>query len=532
VTGQEPPADAARRPTILIRSGYVIPGAHRTHLDRADIFIDQDRIAAVGPDLLRQPIIAASKPRIIEAGKRIVIPGFINAHTHSNESFSQGFWDALPLEVWLLHKYPPFALKPLPERTHYLRTLLLAIESIRSGITMVQDDLINRLSEIAAFDGSAAAYRDIGLRAAITTSMSDRQFLEPLPWLDELMDVATRAELATLPVVGWREHLAMFERNASKWQDAANGRIRAILGPIGPQWCSDELLQAATEISLTRGVPLHMHALESKLQAVQAQLLYGRPIVEHLDALGVLTRNLTLNHAIWLTDGEIERLGGSGCSISHNPLSNLKLGSGVARVRDLKRAGVNVALGTDGTSTSDRADMLRSLGAAALIHRVGDMDYETWVTAEEAFEMATIGSAGSTGLADDIGTIEVGKKADLVLLDREDYGFIPLHRPVQQLAYAVNSDAVRTVLVDGEVVMDERVLTLVDEAALKAEMIEAANAYVRDNAANMERLAARFYPYYRAAHMRAAATDVPASRAPVRLPCGCCTALRHTLTCE
>src|SRR6266446_333158 len=364
------------------------------------------------------------------------------------------------------------------------------------------------------------------------TSMSDRQFLEPLPWLDELMDAATRAELATLPVAGWREHLAMFERNAGKWHGAANGRIRAILGPIGPQWCSDELLQAATEVSLTRGVPLHMHALESKLQAVQAQLLYGRPIVEHLDALGVLTRNLTLNHAIWLTDGEIERLGARGCSISHNPLSNLKLGSGVARVRDLKRAGVNVALGTDGTSTSDRADVLRSLGAAALIHRVGDMDYETWVTAEEAFEMATIGSAGSTGLADDIGTIEVGKKADLVLLDREDYGFIPLHRPVQQLAYAVNSDAVRTVLVDGKVVMDERVLTLVDEAALKAEMIEAANAYVRDNAANMERLAARFYPYYRAAHMRAAATDVPASRAPVRLPCGCCTALRHTLTYE
>ena len=201
-------------------------------------------------------------------------------------------------------------------------------------------------------------------------------------------------------------------------------------------------------------------------------------------------------------------------------------------MRDLKRAGVNVALGTDGTSTSDRADMLRSLRMAALIHRVGDMDYATWVTAEEAFEMATIGSAGSTGLVDDIGTIEVGKKADLVLLDREDYGFIPLHRPVQQLAYAVNSDAVRTVLVDGEVVMDERVLTRIDEAALKAEMIEAANAYVRDNAANMERLAARFYPYYRAAHMRAAATDVPASWAPVRLPCGCHTALRHTLTCE
>src|ERR1700730_13191573 len=215
---------AATRTPLLIRNGYVIPGAHRAHLDRADIFIDGNRIAAIGSDLLGQQAIAARNPRVIDAAKRIIIPGFINAHTHSNESFSQGFWDALPLEVWILHKYPPFALKPLSERAHYLRTMLLAIESVRSGITMVQDDLINRLSETAAFDGSAAAYRDIGWRAAITTSMSDRQFLEPLPWLDELMDPAMRAELATLPVIGWREHLAMFERNAGKLDRAANGR--------------------------------------------------------------------------------------------------------------------------------------------------------------------------------------------------------------------------------------------------------------------------------------------------------------------
>jgi 5-methylthioadenosine/S-adenosylhomocysteine deaminase len=261
---------------------------------------------------------------------------------------------------------------------------------------------------------------------------------------------------------------------------------------------------------------------------VQGELMYGRPIVEHLDSLGVLTEHFTLNHAIWLTDPEIEIIGARGASISHNPLSNLKLGSGIARVRDLKNAGVNVALGTDGTSTSDRADMLRSLGMAALIHRVGDMDYETWVTAEEAFEMATEGSARSCGLGAEIGVLGVGRKADLVLLDREDYGFVPLYRPIAQLAYAVNSDAVRTVVIDGEIVMDERVLTKIDEAAIKAEMIEVATAFVRDHMPRMERMAARFLPYYRAPHMRAAATDVPASRAPVRLPCGCHAGFRHT----
>ncbi len=163
---------------LLVCNGYVVPGAHRAHLDCADILIDGSRIAAIGPDLGSDEAVARRNPLVIDARKRIVIPGFINAHTHSNESFCQGFWDALPLEVWILHEYPPFALEPLPERAHYLRTMLLAVECLRSGITTVQDDLINRLAEPAAFDGSAAAYRDIGLRAAITTSMSDRAFLD------------------------------------------------------------------------------------------------------------------------------------------------------------------------------------------------------------------------------------------------------------------------------------------------------------------------------------------------------------------
>src|SRR5258707_10447312 len=114
--------DATASPSILIRNAYIIPAAHQPHLERADILIEAGRIAALGPDLIATEAVAARRPRVIEAARRIVIPGFINAHTHSNESFAQGFWDAMPLEVWLLHKYPPGSLKPLPERTHYLRT--------------------------------------------------------------------------------------------------------------------------------------------------------------------------------------------------------------------------------------------------------------------------------------------------------------------------------------------------------------------------------------------------------------------------
>lgn len=518
---------------LLLRNATLIPGPYKQHSAGVDIFIDKGVISAIGPDLSGDAAVASARPQIIDCTKRLALPGFINAHTHSNESFAQGFWDALPLEVWLLHLYPPFVSKPMPERFHYLRTMLLAIESVRSGTTTIQDDLINSLCEPEAFDGPAAAYRDIGLRAAITTSMGDRPFLDPMPWTDELLTPDMKAELATLPYHTAQEQIALFHRHYEKWNGIGDGRIRVILGPIGPQWCTDELLQEATQISLARGLPVHTHTLESKLQAVQAQHLYGCSMISHLDRLGVLTPNFTLNHAIWLTDADIELIGARGCSISHNPLSNLKLGSGIARVRALKNAGVNVALGTDGTSTSDRADIYRSLGIAALLHRVGDMDYETWVTAEEAFEMATVGSARSTGLADQIGVIEVGRKADIQLVDKEDYGLIPLFKPIQQLAYAVNSDAVRSLIVDGRLIMDERRLTMIDEAAIKAEMMEVAEAYVRDHMPDKERMAARFLPYYRALHMRAAQTDVPASLAPVRIACGCMSApLRHTFTCD
>lgn len=512
--------------TVLITNAYIVPGAGRPPIPDADILIEGDGIAAIGKGVGEGRRVTET----IDGSDRIVMPGFVNAHTHSNESFEQGFYDALPLEVWLLHKYPPFAIKPLPERVHYLRTMLLAIESVRSGVTTVQDDLINRLAEPEAFDGSAAAYRDIGLRAAITTSMSDRDMVDPLPWADTMLAGELRAELTRLKAKPWREHIAFFERHYARWNNAGDGRIRVILGPLGPQWCSDRLMQAATEISLARNIPVHTHTLESKVHAVQGEMLYGKTIVEHLAAIGVLTPNFTLNHAIWLTDRELDLVAEKGACVTHNPVSNLKLGAGVARVADMLKRGIPVALGTDGTCTSDRADMLRSLAIAAIVHRVGEMDYATWPTAEDAFRMATEGGARSTLLADEIGTVDVGRKADLVLYDRGDYGFIPLKDPVAQLTYAVNSEAVRTVLVDGQVVMRERQLTMIDETAIKAEMREEAERYLRDHVPDMEQAVARFEPYWRDMQLRTALTDVPASRAPVRLPCGCQPSVRHTRT--
>ncbi|WP_395819893.1 amidohydrolase family protein [Devosia sp.] len=503
---------------IHLVGATIVPGAKRPVIT-GDILIVGQHIAAVGGDLSAEARAAGAQ--VLDCRERLAIPGFVNAHTHSNESFEQGFYDALPLEVWLLWKYPPAAIARLPERVHYLRTMLLAIQCVRSGITTVQDDLINQLSDPAAFDGSAAAYRDLGLRANVTTSIWDKPPLASLLWTDELMTPEQKRDIGNLPSVHWRDQIALFERNAGKWDGAGAGRIRTILGPVGPQWCSDDLLQVVTEISVNRRCPVHTHTLESRMHAVQGEALYGTTIIEHLHRLGVLQPHFTLNHAVWLTDTDIERIGAAGCSITHNPLSNLKLGSGVARVRDMLSAGIAVGLGTDGTSTSDRADAFRSLGMAALLHRVADQDYETWVTADDAFEMATLGAARTAGLADVVGVIEPGRLADITLIDRTDYGLIPLKRPVSQLAYAVNSDAVRTVIVDGRVVMLERELTTIDEVSIKAEIREEAERYLRDHVPLMELQAAKYESYYRAAHMRAAGIPVPADGAPIRVGCTC-----------
>jgi 5-methylthioadenosine/S-adenosylhomocysteine deaminase len=254
---------------------------------------------------------------------------------------------------------------------------------------------------------------------------------------------------------------------------------------------------------------MHCHVLETRTQAVTAQALYNTTMIEHMRDLGMLGPRLTINHAIWLTERDIDLLGQHGCSITHNPLSNLKLGSGVCPIRRLLRAGVNVALGTDGLTTSDTADMVAALRAAALLHKVGTADYTEWVSADEAFAMATRGGARSCLAERMIGSLEIGKKADIILLDRAAWGFIPLNDPVRQLAYSVTSEAVTHTIVDGRVLMRDRVITVLDEAAIKAEVIDCAEHFRRDDMPRMRVGAQRLAPHIGAIYRRAMATPLP-----------------------
>lgn len=511
-TGQPRTRTGAHLPTLLISNTHLHAKAGAEVREGMDIFLEGDRILSIAP---HDPAVSTTfAGRVIDGEPFVTMPGFVNAHTHSNESFELGLYDAMPLELWLLYKYPPGGVSPLAERVHYLRTMLLAIDSVRSGITTVQDDLINPAFEVAAFDGSAAAYRDIGLRATLTVSMGDRTLTSPLPWLAELMPAPMLAEVEAGVPPSVQEHFARFERHFERWH-GENGRMRVIPGPIGPQWCSDALLQRAAAIAAERGLGVHTHALESRLHAIEAQRLYGCTLVEHLDRLGVLAPQLTLNHAIWLTEEDIVRLASRGCSITHNPASNLKLGSGVARVPELLRAGVNVALGTDGTSTSDRSDMFRSLGLAAMLHRIGAHDCDLWPTAEDAVHMATAAGGASAGW--DIGAVEPGRKADLVLLSRDDFALLGMDAFAARLAFAASAEAVHTVIVGGEVIMQDRQLCRVDESALRREIREAAREYLAQHVRPGHAISRRFAPYFKAVLDRAANEGVAAPVPAVRL---------------
>jgi cytosine/adenosine deaminase-related metal-dependent hydrolase len=217
---------------------------------------------------------------------------------------------------------------------------------------------------------------------------------------------------------------------------------------------------------------IHIHVLETRMQAVSGKQMYGNTLVEHMDALGFLSPRVCFAHGIWLTSHDIELVRDRGVTVAHNPASNLKLGSGLAAVPNLLAQGANVALGTDGMSSNDGLDMFASLKLAAVIHKLWGIDYERWLGAREAWQLATIGGAPAAGDADGLGRIEPGRRADLVLLDLESHVFTPLNDPLRQLALGSSTTAVDSVLVGGRwVVRGGRVMN-VDEAAILAQVRE------------------------------------------------------------
>ncbi len=443
---------------LVLRNGLVDVGAGR--FARTDVAVSGGRVAALGEEL--------EGDEIVDCARLAVVPGAVNAHCHSNENWFRGMWDNLPLEPWMLFSYPVLAAPPQSPDEIYLRTLLGGIEMLRSGATCVVDFLyeLQGFSE-ASLDAVVRAYRDLGLRALVGLAIADRAYHETVVLDAGLVapELIHRLEREKPPA--WPEWEA-FVRGAVERFHRPDEGISICPAPSGPQRCTDELLVGAAALADELDLAVHIHVLETRMQALSGRRMYGKTLPEHLDALGFLSPRVSFEHGIWLTPADIELVGARGVTIVHNPVSNLKLGSGICPVPELLAAGVNVALGTDGMSSNDGNDMYAAVKTAALLHKLWEVDYERWLGAAEAWRMATEGGAAAAGDRDGLGRIEPGRRADLVLLDLDSIPFTPLNDALHQLALGSTTLAVRSALVGGRFVLRNGVLTGVDEAALLA----------------------------------------------------------------
>jgi 5-methylthioadenosine/S-adenosylhomocysteine deaminase len=426
--------------------------------------MDAGRIVAVGAGL--------EGDEVVDCTRLAVVPGAINSHCHSNENWFRGLWDNLPLEPWMLFSYPVLSAPAQSPEEIYVRTLLGGIEMLRSGATCVVDFLyeLQGFSD-ESLEAVVRAYRDLGLRALIALAIADRAYHETVVLDAGLVDAELIARLEREKPPSWEETEAFVRHAVERFHRPDEG-ISICPAPSGPQRCTDELLAGTAALADELDLAVHIHVLETRMQALSGRRMYGKTLPEHLDSLGFLSPRVSFEHGIWLTPSDIELVRDRGVTIVHNPVSNLKLGSGIAPVPQLLRAGVNVALGTDGMCSNDGNDMYASVKTAALLHKAWATDYEEWLGAAEAWQMATAAGAAAAGDRDGLGRIEPGRRADVVLLDLDSLPFTPLNDPLRQVALGSTSWAVRSVVVGGRFVLRDGELAGIDERAVLAQARE------------------------------------------------------------
>jgi cytosine/adenosine deaminase-related metal-dependent hydrolase len=471
-----------------------------------DVLVDGARIVAVGPTRLPGP-----GTRVIDAAGKLLMPGLINAHFHSTVNHMKGALPSLPLELFMLYESPGLeALRPTP-REAYVRTLLGAVEMLRTGTTAVQDDAFFVPDpEPAIIDAVCQAYADCGIRATVALDQPELPELDKLPFLADLLPPDMRDELARPPAFGRAQLLDAYEHLIGRWHGREGGRIRAAVSISAPQRVSPDYFAALDALSRRQGLPLYAHMLETKLQRVLATeqpRFAGHSLVRYTANLGLLSDRMNVIHAIWVDEADLDLMAAAGTVVAHNPISNLRLGSGVMPFRAIRDRGIPVCLGADESIADDAVNMWSVAKMAGLIHNIGGDDPETWPQATEILDCLLRGGARAMGLQDDLGAIEVGRLADLVLVDLDTLAFTPLNDLHRQLVYCENGSSVVLTMVDGRVVFDEGRITTLDEVALRAE----ARALFDSRRPALEaarRAADRLLPAYRAMFSKAGARDV------------------------
>jgi 5-methylthioadenosine/S-adenosylhomocysteine deaminase len=424
--------------TILYNADWLVscdPAMSR--YPQGAVAIAGERIAAVGPSHeIRQRFRGREE---IDLSGCLLMPGLINSHTHAAMSLFRGIADDLPLNEWLEENIFPLEKTFINPDSVYLGTLLSCVEMLKSGTTCFCDGYF--------FEHSAAkACTKAGIRAVLGQGIVDF----PTPDVPNPENSLAHAE-------------AFLREFASP-----SGRIRPSLFCHAPYTCSPQTLKKTKELCRTHIILFQTHLSETRQEVARITNQYGLSPAMHLAALGVLDELTLCAHAVWLAPEEIRLLAQSSASVSHCPESNAKLASGIAPVHDLAAFGVKIGLGTDGSASNNDLDLISEAGFAARLHKVFRKDALA-CPAETALRMATMGSAAALGLQDEIGSIQPGKRADLVALDLDQPHLTPLYDPVSHIVYAARGGDVRFVWIEGRMVVQDRRLLTVDEADILSE---------------------------------------------------------------
>ncbi len=433
----------------------------------------------------------------------------INAHFHSPGNLLKGSLPGLPLELFMLYEVPPLADGDAGSRAGYVGTMLGAMEMLRRGITSVHDDAFHvPVASRGSIDAIMQAYADSGMRATVAIDQPNIVEYDKYPYLADLLPPEVREAMDAAPRQSGDELIALYRHLIERWHGAASGRLRAAVSCSAPQRVTREYFAALAALSREHDLPFNVHILETKLQRVLGDVKLGKSLVRYVHDQGHLDERMMVIHAIWIDDEDIALLASAGCTVAHNPVCNLRLGSGVMPFRKLRDAGVPVCIGTDEAISDDSINVWFAAKTAALVHSLSDPEYRSWPDAAEILRGGDCAAArGRCDLRDRIGRIAPGYAADIALLDLDTLAFTPCNDLVRQLVMCEDGSSVRITIVDGRVVYEDGRLTTVDERALRAEAREIAAAQ-RPRIAAAEAAARRLDPFYRQMYLRASRQDV------------------------
>lgn len=444
--------------TLLRNSTVVTMNPQREILENCDLVLENDRIAKI---FRHESQMTTDADEVVDCEGKIVIPGLVSAHSHLTGIFQRCVWDEPSFDAWTSKSNAAeHRLNASPDEIYALHCAA-CVEFIHNGVTTVLNMFTLRSGlDMRKVEAACHAFADTGVRGVLALMVRDQSTQsgareDPEQWISSMQEAAKRVE-------------------------QFGSSIYFMLAPAAPQWCSDRLLMYCGDFAAGHSGGIHTHLAETKSHAEAARHLYGRSIVRHLERIGFLSSRLSVAHAIWLDEEEIDLLRQYDVKVVHNPAANMKLGSGIAQVKKMLRKGLTVGLGADSVNAATVYSIFEQMKLSVLLPRVR-WRADDWVFPQEAFEMGTLGGAKAVLLDHLVGSIEEGKKADLVIL-KPSTSLFPMNDLISQLVLCENGSSVENVLVDGKSLLSNGRIQTIEERDIQLELASLSQRFrkVRD----------------------------------------------------